>query len=161
MSSVAQTNTTGALDARKQRLRANMLRYLTSERGKINRSLVLKRYSQTPKSKEYQSRYRISAARRVVQKRYKDTPRGRALYRECQRRRFAARINRTPVWADREKIKQIYLDAAELTLLSGVEFSVDHVLPLQAQNVSGLHVHENLQIILGVENSRKCNRWSE
>lgn len=161
MSSADQANTTGALTERKQRLRANMARYLASEKGKTNRKLVCKRYALTEKVREYQARYRKTTARKIAQKKYTQTLHGKALYRECQRRRFAARINRTPAWSDREKIRQFYLDAAELTLLSGVLFSVDHVIPLQGETVSGLHVHTNMQIILGVENSRKCNRWSE
>ena len=35
---------------------------------------------------------------------------------------------------------------------------VDHVYPLQGKWVSGLHVHENLQVLPGVENSRKGAR---
>ena len=37
---------------------------------------------------------------------------------------------------------------------------VDHIIPLQGKNISGLHVYDNLQIITETENSIKHNSWS-
>lgn len=64
---------------------------------------------------------------------------------------YLARSNRTPPWADLGKIKQIYVEAAEKGL------TVDHVLPLLGEFVSGLHVHNNLQMLTKSENSIKSN----
>jgi len=68
-------------------------------------------------------------------------------------KRRAAKIQRTPAWADLEKIKQIYLLAAELGM------TVDHIIPLQGELVSGLHVHINLQLLTSSENSAKGNKF--
>lgn len=65
----------------------------------------------------------------------------------------SSKLDRTPPWADLEKIKEIYRLAAELGM------TVDHVVPLQGELVSGLHVHINLQLLCGRENSAKGNKF--
>ena len=63
----------------------------------------------------------------------------------------------TPPRADLEKIREIYKEAKRLTRESGVQYSVDHRIPLRGPLVWGLHVHNNLQILLHVANMQKGN----
>ena len=72
----------------------------------------------------------------------------------------AQKLNATPTWADRDKINAIYAEAAQLQALTGQEQHVDHIVPLQGDNVCGLHVPENLQILSGTENRTKSNSFS-
>lgn len=65
----------------------------------------------------------------------------------------------TPIWADRELIKELYALAQKLTEQTGIPHEVDHVIPLQGKNVSGLHVETNLQVITATENRRKSNKY--
>lgn len=65
----------------------------------------------------------------------------------------------TPIWADRELIKELYELARKLTEQTGIQHEVDHVIPLQGKNVSGLHVLENLQVLTSEENRRKSNKY--
>ena len=66
----------------------------------------------------------------------------------------AAKRQQVPLWADLEKIAAIYEGCP-----AGME--VDHIVPLQGKNVSGLHVHYNLQYLTVSENRSKGNRLKE
>ena len=73
--------------------------------------------------------------------------------------RKAALLRRTPGWADFKEIELIYEHCDYLSRLTGTPHNVDHIYPLQGKNVSGLHVHQNLQILTQQENFRKGNRY--
>ena len=75
------------------------------------------------------------------------------------RKKKAAKINRTPPWADHDKITAVYEEAAALRAL-GVDVHVDHIIPLQGELVSGLHVHYNLRVILAADNLKKRNKFA-
>lgn len=75
--------------------------------------------------------------------------------------RQLAKIQRTPKWANKEKIKKVYLEAALLTAETGIKYHVDHIVPLRGKLVSGLHVENNLRAIPAKENMRKHNTLIE
>lgn len=58
----------------------------------------------------------------------------------------------------RVKIENIYNRAKTLSETTGILHHVDHIIPLRGENVSGLHVPWNLQILTAEENMRKSNR---
>lgn len=74
-------------------------------------------------------------------------------------KRRAAEMQRTPVWADPDRIEEIYKTAADVSAETGIPHHVDHVMPLQGKNVSGLHHQDNLLIVPGAENLSKGNRF--
>ncbi len=74
--------------------------------------------------------------------------------------RKAAKLLRTPAWADKEAIRAVYALARKRTVKTGIPHHVDHVIPLQGETVSGLHVDGNLRIITATENIRKKNHWN-
>jgi hypothetical protein len=78
----------------------------------------------------------------------------------CAAKRHARKLHATPAWANHEEIKTFYVVANLFTKRLGVPFHVDHVVPLQGKNVCGLHVESNLQILTGLENITKKNRWT-
>ncbi len=61
-------------------------------------------------------------------------------------------------WADSEAVRAIYAEARRISRETGVPHHVDHIIPLQGEYVSGLHVDTNLRIVEGAENLRKGNR---
>lgn len=71
----------------------------------------------------------------------------------------AAKIQRTPTWSDKDKIAAIYEEAAAMRAL-GIDVHVDHIVPLQGKLVSGLHVHNNLQLLLAADNLTKRNKFA-
>lgn len=76
----------------------------------------------------------------------------------CRRRTFR---QATPKWLSKEQrqeLKQFYKDALELSWMSVGGLEVDHIVPLQGKNVSGLHVPWNLQIIPTFDNRSKGNK---
>lgn len=60
--------------------------------------------------------------------------------------------NRTPIWADLDKIREFYNKCPE-------GYHVDHIIPLRGEIVSGLHVVENLQYLFAKDNLSKGNKW--
>ena len=83
------------------------------------------------------------------------------LYKELvslRRRRFR---QATPKWLSAEQKLEIRLKyrlAIELSRRTGVRHAVDHVVPLQGENVCGLHVPWNLEVITQDENLKKSNK---
>lgn len=76
-------------------------------------------------------------------------------------RRYAKKLNAIPPWLTKEQYKEIqefYTLAKELQWLSEESLEVDHIIPLQGKNVSGLHVPWNLQILPKSINIKKSNK---
>ena len=75
--------------------------------------------------------------------------------------RRAKKLNATPKWLTKQQlnnIKALYLKCSVLKILTGIMYHVDHIIPLQGKDVSGLHVPWNLQILPWYENVSKGNR---
>ena len=83
----------------------------------------------------------------------------RANHASRTRRRQAAKLQRTPSWANDQLISAYYKEAKRLEELTGIQFHVDHIIPLRGELVSGLHVETNLQLLPAHENQGKSNRF--
>lgn len=74
----------------------------------------------------------------------------------------ASKLQRTPKWLtviDFERIQNEYRLAEILTRLHNKPWHVDHIIPLQGKLVSGLHVPNNLQVLIGSKNCSKQNNF--
>lgn len=89
---------------------------------------------------------------------WKESNPHRLLARDARRR--ATKKNATPTWADHERIVQVYADAKSLSDDLGIQFEVDHIVPLQGKLVCGLHWEGNLQIIPANDNRKKANKFA-
>lgn len=69
------------------------------------------------------------------------------------KQRYFLRLNRVPPWADQVEIRKIYKEARAKGM------TVDHIIPLRGELVSGLHVHNNLQLLPTSANSSKGNKF--
>jgi hypothetical protein len=73
------------------------------------------------------------------------------LINALQAKRRSLKLNATPKFANLNKIKEIYKNCPK-------GYTVDHIIPLQGNNVCGLHVEWNLQYLTRSENSSKSNK---
>lgn len=76
----------------------------------------------------------------------------RSDYNARNAKRRATLLQRTPRWANLEAIKEIYRICPK-------GYHVDHIIPLQGKFVSGLHVENNLQLLLAEDNMKKGNKF--
>lgn len=108
-----------------------------------------KRYLESHRE-EHNARVRAYRARNL------DTIRG---YTAARR---ARKLQATPPW-DQEKTKQVFLEltkqAKELYEQTGVEYHIDHIIPLKGRKISGLHVWNNLQLLPASANISKGNKF--
>lgn len=74
-------------------------------------------------------------------------------------KRHAKKLRATPSWADLDAIAQFYVQSQQITEDTGIRHHVDHIVPLQGRNVSGLHVPWNLQVIPAEDNMKKSNHF--
>ena len=83
------------------------------------------------------------------------------LYRELvnvRRRRFR---DATPKWLTAEQKLEIrfhYRMAIALSRATKIPHAVDHIIPLQGEDVCGLHVPWNMQVLTQDENLKKSNK---
>jgi len=75
----------------------------------------------------------------------------------------AAKARACPEWLTEDQIwmmQEVY-DLCELrTRVTGVPHHVDHIVPLQGKQVSGLHVPWNLRVLTARENQCKSNSFT-
>ncbi len=117
--------------------------------------------SKSPSGKARSKRYYTSEKCHKNRRRYKKLPAQLAANNALEMKRYAKKLKATPPWLTEEHfdlMKMEYEKAHYLTEVTGVKWEVDHIIPLQGQNISGLHVPWNLRVITKEENVRKNNK---
>ena len=67
--------------------------------------------------------------------------------------------SRIPPWADPVALRAIERERRRLSRITGMSWSIDHIVPLNHPLVCGLHTPANLALVPMVENLLKGNRW--
>ena len=101
--------------------------------------------------KETRSTKEVKAKKAAYDKEYGKDNRGKK--NASNAKRHAAKLQRTVGWSDELVISMIYADCPE-------GHHVDHIIPLQGEKVSGLHVAWNLQYLTAEENLAKGNKYT-
>jgi 5-methylcytosine-specific restriction endonuclease McrA len=115
------------------------------------------RYSSQGRSEAYYAD--LEDQRKLRREYYSKNKQG---YYSRKAKRRAELLNRTPKWLsehDKLHIDCIYSVCSMLNKEGTGPYEVDHIVPLQGENVSGLHVPWNLRIITRTENRSKGNKY--
>ena len=131
-----------------------------AQRNKIAQAAYRKQYEVVNKERIQARRAKNIEMQRETKRLWVKNNLGLVLASSANRR--AAKLQRTPIWLsdfDKIKIKCLYQLAAMRSRESGQTWHVDHIIPLQGEFVSGLHVPNNLQVIPAIENMRKSNHY--
>jgi hypothetical protein len=145
-----------------QKNKANGYQYMCKICCKLHRKTHYKANKETTliKRKEYVARNKYSIAN--WHKNYRKE--NRSKFSESSAKRRAAKLNAVPKWltdTELNQIREFYICAQMFKLYTGEEYHVDHIVPLQGENVCGLHVPWNLQVIPAKENLSKSNKLQE
>lgn len=106
-------------------------------------------------NKEHKSEYDKIYHPKYFKKYYK-TNKSAVLARSHKRR--AAEIQATPMWYEHEEIMNLYQECRDISVSTGIQHHVDHIIPLRGSNVCGLHCLANLQILTASDNLSKGNK---
>jgi len=107
---------------------------------------------------EYHRRNPDKVTNRNLKWRTKNTHKVNAI----EGKRRAAKMQRTPTWLSQKQLDEIeafYEQSTQISESTGIKHHVDHIIPLQGEIVSGLHVPWNLQVISAFNNLSKHNKF--
>ncbi len=129
-------------------------RYLTDPDYKAKQAEDKKAYRKA-------NRAAISAKKK---EKYLTRPLTRAAVKANNAQYRKTKVSAQPRWLseeDKQKIKDIYLLAEDVQVVTGERYQVDHIIPLRGKNVCGLHVPWNLQILPADINLAKGNKYED
>ena len=120
---------------------------------KLNNEELMKPYRTKEKKQQYYENNRELV--NSIKRKYAKSERGKALGCEKTRRYLARKQLGIPVDIEETQLRQIqeiYQEAQHLTFTTGVQYDVDHIIPLFE---GGLHHPDNLQVITHKEHLMK------
>jgi len=133
----------------------------TASKAREKRSLVEYSEDYKEKARIRASKWRDANIQRNIEMKKSWRLKNLSTKNAANARRRASKVGATPNWlteAQKEEIKNFYWLAQDLKRVTGEVYHVDHIIPLKGENVCGLHVPWNLQVLPASENRKKSNK---
>ncbi len=151
-----------------QRHRANPeIRRIRSIEWRANNPLrsrqVWRSYAERNKEKRLRERkeYRLKNIDNERERERQYLINNRPIVRAKNARRRAAETQATPSWLNaiqKAQIVEFYELASACEMQTGEPYHVDHIVPLRGNDINGLHVPWNLQVLTEFDNCSKHNK---
>ena len=148
-------------EANKEKIKAQQKAYRKANKDEIKAQKKAWCDANKEKIKAYDKAYRKSnpERRKAICKKYYEANSAKYIERARFRESLLNKLQK-PSWYSSKLVNKIYKECKELNKIAGfIKYHVDHIIPLQGKNVSGLHVQGNLQIILASVNQSKSNKF--
>ena len=138
------------------RRRETWKRYYRTDKGKKASVRGNKKYKQSDKGKKTTELYYQTDAYKASVTKFRNSEKGKALnnYHTSKRRARIKKASTKLTFAEEQLINQYYKHSTRLKNKLGIEFHVDHIVPL---SIGGLHHPSNLQVVPARWNMRKNN----
>jgi hypothetical protein len=135
--------------------------YYLKNRERILANEMARRKANPEKQALSNKQYRENNAEKISAYRSEYHTKNRDRSNKYWAARRSAKIKRTPSWFS-EFDEFVMSEANNLVILrreaTGIEWEVDHMIPLQAKIASGLHIGSNIQVIPMALNRSKRNK---
>jgi hypothetical protein len=147
---------------------ARQMRFVHYFTGKeCSRGHIAKRFVKSGQCEECKRNWRVNnlTSYKTSHRKYRETNRTPELKRKklwrqnnlakgaaYSAKRRTRKQNATPNWSEEQLIHQLFSAANYLTRLTGIQWDVDHIIPIKHENVCGLHVYQNLQLLPRLDN---------
>ena len=149
--------------------RLDMLNTGSKTCGSCGEELPLSQFTMRNRKRKDGSTYKTpyshcKSCRRVENRKHDRTPIGRATRKRNNALRDRRNRQATPKWLTSEQRKQIvdiYEHMRDCRAVTGEDYHVDHIVPLRGENICGLHVPWNLQVLPAYVNMSKSNTLEE
>jgi hypothetical protein len=126
------------------------------DRARKTRKIYAEKHAEESAIQKKAYRLTIVDKLRETRRQHYRLNKSRYLANAMGRKKYVKRA--TPPWADHEAIVKFYELRDTLSEQTGIQYHVDHIVPLRSKFVCGLHVPANLQVIPAVDNlSKGCN----
>ena len=111
------------------------------------------------RKRDYDIAYRAAHQEDLKRRRLNYYEKNKAAFVARTVKRNAQQHKAMPKWANEFFIEEAYRLAELRSKVTGIRWSVDHIVPLMGKTVCGLHTHDNLRVIPHKQNLSKGNRY--
>ena len=108
------------------------------------------------------AKQRASPQGKATRKAYEESPAGKARAKRDRAIRDRRSKEATPTWLtpeQKQQIVDIYEHMRDCRAVTGEDYHVDHIVPLRGEDICGLHVPWNLQVLPAYVNISKSNSF--